>query len=186
MDHPHLPVTRRVRNSAAGCFQAQPMNSRKDSISALLPRPSCMATAILLTVGGALAYGQNLVVNGDFSANAAGYTNWPSYVGSITPGNPLNPASWTVTGGGGINGLEAVTSVFFDGANPSDSPWTFTSGRTWFPPVAKTSLGNGCWTPSTPMATIMARVPSRRRHSGDGDLQRLLGANQSTPARSFC
>ena len=81
-----------------------------------------MAAAILIAVVSDFACDQNLVVNGDFSANAAGYTNWPSYVGSITPGNPLNPASWTVTGGGGINGLDAVTSVFFDGAAPSNDP----------------------------------------------------------------
>jgi len=51
----------------------------------------------------------NSVVNGDFSLNAAGFTNFPGYA---TSPNPTNITSWTLTGAGvGING-QGIQTVF--------------------------------------------------------------------------
>jgi hypothetical protein len=51
----------------------------------------------------------NVVANGDFSANAAMFTNSPGYVGGS---NPASITAWTFTGGGrGING-ELIANDF--------------------------------------------------------------------------
>ena len=91
-----------------------------------------------LAVAGAKAQGQNLVANGTFSANASSYTSFPGYNGGS---NPSAPTDWTVSGAAGssgINGYDAVTSVFFDNnfGSWNHESWTSTSGNTvndfWF------------------------------------------------------
>ena len=57
-----------------------------------------------IAIGSASA--QNLIVNGDFDANAAAFTTFPGYLGGA---NPTSIPAWTFTGGGnpGINGTAA-------------------------------------------------------------------------------
>ena len=73
----------------------------------------------------------NLILNGDFSENAALYTAWPCINGSS--GNPGAPTSWTVIGTAGINGYDTVATVLFDDSRVNPNPghsWTSDSGRT--------------------------------------------------------
>jgi hypothetical protein len=48
----------------------------------------------------------NLIGNGDFTANAVAFTNWPGYAGLSGPGNPTSITKWSnINGGGwGVNG----------------------------------------------------------------------------------
>lgn len=60
--------------------------------------------AVAVLAGGAWAtHGQNLIANGDFTANAAAFTNWPGYVGGENPATILD---WDHFNGGspGVNG----------------------------------------------------------------------------------
>ena len=55
----------------------------------------------------------NLVLNGDFTANAAGFTAWPGYISY--QGNPPTITDWAgIVGGGniGVNGKETGATVF--------------------------------------------------------------------------
>ena len=65
-----------------------------------------VAGLAMLSAGNAQA---NLILNGDFSANASSYTASPGY--STNP-NPSSPADWTVNGAGsGVNGPDAGSAV---------------------------------------------------------------------------
>ena len=68
--------------------------------SVLLTGAAAAAALSMLVAGNAHA---NLILNGNFSANASSYTVWPGYPN--TP-NPPAPTDWTVTyvSGIGING----------------------------------------------------------------------------------
>jgi len=72
------------------------------------------------------ALAQNLVVNGNFTTNAAGFVTWPGYVGSGS--NPTNVPGWTqlsgTAGGYGVNGAGTVTTVFGP-ASPGSSSFLF-------------------------------------------------------------
>ena len=58
--------------------------------------------AMALTAGAAQA---NLVLNGDFSANASSYVTYPGYsIPTQSPANPTNPTSWVATNQVGVNG----------------------------------------------------------------------------------
>jgi hypothetical protein len=61
---------------------------------------SAVASLAMLSAGNAQA---NLILNGDFSANASSYTTFPGY--SSSP-NPSNPADWVVSApaNAGVNG----------------------------------------------------------------------------------
>jgi PhoPQ-activated pathogenicity-related protein len=109
------------------------------------PRSGATAMMVELTydVGGkplvfttdvSIVGAENLLVNGDFTANAAAFTKWPGYVdlGDVDPSNP-NPAS--ITGwlnyfnspGQGVNGAGAATSVGnpFGPTNTGDRTYAF-------------------------------------------------------------
>ncbi len=60
------------------------------------------AAAVSLTAGPASA---NLVLNGDFSADAGSYVTYPGYsIPTQIPANPTNPADWTAANQVGVNG----------------------------------------------------------------------------------
>jgi hypothetical protein len=61
---------------------------------------SAVASLAMLSAGNAQA---NMILNGDFSANASSYTTFPGY--SSSP-NPSNPADWVVSApaNAGVNG----------------------------------------------------------------------------------
>ena len=67
---------------------------------------SISAVVLGLAFTGA-ARAQNLVTNGDFSANAASFVSFPGYFGGD---NPSGATGWAVGGGGGINGTLAPGS----------------------------------------------------------------------------
>ena len=73
-----------------------------------------LAAAGFLFALHVFSFAQNLVVNGNFTNNAAGFVTWPGYVGS--GGNPINVPGWTQvsgsTNGYGVNGAGTVTTVF--------------------------------------------------------------------------
>ena len=85
---------------------------------------SLVLVGALTVLGTGVTPAQNLIVNGDFTANAAAFTAWPGYT---TPWSPANPSGIIAWGNFfdtpvGVNGAGTVTSVF----GPSD-----TGGRTF-------------------------------------------------------
>ena len=72
------------------------------------------AGALMSGAWGTSAAAGELVVNGNFTSNAASFTTFPGYAGS--GGNPTNVSGWTQilgsAGGYGVNGSGTVTSVF--------------------------------------------------------------------------
>lgn len=83
-----------------------------------------MAAAVALSVVGTAS--ANLIVNGDFSANASAFTGWPGYINWNAAdygwGTGINPtiSGWTHNGSGGtgVNGKDTLSN--FPG--PSLSP----------------------------------------------------------------
>lgn len=80
---------------------------------------------IMFTVGNARA---NLILNGDFSANASSYTTWPGY--SSATGNPTNPTDWTATytlgnTTGGQSGINGTNTGFYSNPPSGQSPEPF-------------------------------------------------------------
>ncbi|MDA8375994.1 MAG: DUF642 domain-containing protein [Planctomycetia bacterium] len=80
---------------------------------------------IMFTVGNARA---NLILNGDFSANASSYTTWPGY--SSATGNPANPTDWTATDTlgnttGGLSGINGTDTGFYSNPPSGQSPEPF-------------------------------------------------------------
>ncbi len=75
-------------------------------------------------VGSSTPSGQNnLITNPNFSANAAGYTNWPGY--NDNGGNPAAPIGWSVSAGlAGVNGTDTASIAFGPGTLPSGD-WAF-------------------------------------------------------------
>ena len=79
---------------------------------------SLMVTAMavgaiaMFAVGNARA---NLILNGDFSANASSYTTYPGY--SVSP-NPSNPTDWTI---GGI--ISSLDNAGINGTGPGFEPF---------------------------------------------------------------
>ncbi len=80
-------------------------HSRKGLFVAAL---ATAALPIMLGVGSASATVTNLVANGDFTANAAGFVNYPYYVGGtgIDPPNPPSITDWT-----SVNGTSGAPTV---------------------------------------------------------------------------
>ena len=74
-------------------------------------------SALAVLAGGVgAAHAQNLVANGDFTANAAAFTDIPGYLGDGTGANPTNITSWLTYPndlGKGINGLAAGVGNIF-------------------------------------------------------------------------
>lgn len=80
--------------------------------STLTGRFTGIAATLILALSiltASTVHATNVVANGDFSANAAMFTNWPGYVGGS---NPASITAWTYSGGNrGING-EGITTPF--------------------------------------------------------------------------
>jgi hypothetical protein len=69
--------------------------------------------AVLTAVGTAGTQAQNLVANGDFTANAAGYTTFPGYNGGANPATIASWTGYTDESGKGLNGaLTGFGNVF--------------------------------------------------------------------------
>ena len=69
---------------------------------------SAVAGLAMLSTGNVQA---NMILNGNFSANASSYTVFPGYSNGSNP-NPSSPADWTVSGAGsGVNGPDAGSAV---------------------------------------------------------------------------
>lgn len=66
---------------------------------------------VLLALGAVRAPAQNMIANGDFTANAAGYVVWPGYMDPPGAGNPTAISGWInyLATAMGVNG--AATSV---------------------------------------------------------------------------
>ena len=76
-----------------------------------------VAMAAVLGIVGTTGAQANVIVNGDFEANAAGYTTFPGYDSTAVPsaqaGNPAGPTAWTIQSGNhGVNGLDTASTVF--------------------------------------------------------------------------
>ncbi|MGC9259510.1 MAG: PEP-CTERM sorting domain-containing protein, partial [Phycisphaerae bacterium] len=91
------------------------------------------AAAVAILAGGNAQAA--IIQNGDFSANAAAYINFPGYDGgaavspNVTP-NPTAPTNWTQngTGGVGINGVDTTTGNPFGPSAQQATPtldWVF-------------------------------------------------------------
>ena len=77
---------------------------------------------------------QNLISNGNFTANAMAFTNWPGYTAPSSPGNPPSISIWAnINGGGvGVNGAEVrfATPNTFGPTNPGGRTYAFVQGGT--------------------------------------------------------
>ena len=74
-------------------------------------------------IGSSTPTGQiNLITNGNFTANAAGYTNWPGY--DNNGGNPAAPTGWTAPPNAGVNGAGTASIAFGPGTIPPGD-WAF-------------------------------------------------------------
>ncbi len=82
---------------------------------------AALAVLAALTAGAGAAHA-NLIVNGNFSANASSYTVYPGYSRAT---NPSVPTGWT-TGGGGY-------SVSYSGVNGPDTGFFATQGSPFAP-----------------------------------------------------
>jgi hypothetical protein len=85
-------------------------------------------TFVCLLAGVGASRAQNLVLNGDFTANAAGFTAWPGYVGF----NSINPSAITdwgnSVGGCGLNGSATAATVFGPTTQNGYSAFAFIQG----------------------------------------------------------
>ncbi len=87
-----------------------------------------VASSCLLAAAGA-TQAQNLILNGDFSANAAGFVTFPGYIGSGS--NPANITDWGSAFPAalvGVNGSATVTTVFGPTTQTGYSSYGFIQG----------------------------------------------------------
>jgi hypothetical protein len=77
-------------------------------------RYAAMGLALALGAVASNTLAQNLLLNGDFTANAPSFVQWPGYTQPWNPGNPAVIDSWGDLFGTpvGINGAGTVTTVF--------------------------------------------------------------------------
>jgi hypothetical protein len=104
-------------------------------------------SALAVLAGGAGAtQAQNLILNGDFTTNAASFTVWPGYTGGV---NPADITDWDhfLGGGYGVNGAAVgfagspfgptdaggLTYAFMQGAGElsQNLPDTYTPGTAY-------------------------------------------------------
>ena len=91
------------------------------------------------TPAAVLTVKPNIVVNGDFSANAASFTQGNSYFGAQSPGNPESATGWT--GGSGINGTLGTAPDYFGPANHSIPSYLFMQGTQTVTQTITTTAG---------------------------------------------
>ena len=100
-------------------FSHRSLVSRGFSLGAVVPIAIGTAAALaMLSAGNARA---NMILNGDFSANAASYTAYPG--GSTSP-NPSSPTNWTAYTANGTVGVNGLDTGFY---NNNGSPFAPTS-----------------------------------------------------------
>lgn len=81
------------------------------------------------------AHAANLIVNGDFTANAAAFTVYPGYLNVLSPGNPVSITGWTDDAGAsavGVNGAGTGLAVGnpFGPTDPGGRTYGFCSWNT--------------------------------------------------------
>jgi hypothetical protein len=90
--------------------------------SMILSKAVVLAAPLAMLVGAQVA-NANLILNGDFSANASSFTTDNGYDNTGQSGNtnPLNPTDWTqiLPGGPGVNGTDTKLNTFGP-ANPTE------------------------------------------------------------------
>lgn len=76
-----------------------------------MKRFACVLTVFAISgLAGAGSAQGALILNGDFSVNAASFTTFPGYLSS--GGNPTSISNWNILGGnGGINGLDTLDAT---------------------------------------------------------------------------
>jgi hypothetical protein len=119
--------------------------TRQTTISRTLN--SLILAGLLTMVGVAPASAQNLIVNGDFTANAAGFTNWPGYLLTWSAGNPADITGWLDYTGTpmGLNGAATTASSVFGPTVPGGHTFAFLQG----PGLLGQFLPLSSYTPST-------------------------------------
>ncbi len=89
---------------------------------------SIFLTMALMVVGLASAPAAQMIVNGSFLANAAGYITFPGYNGGT---NPASISSWTGfpdEGGKGLNGSATTAGTPFAPTNSGGNTYAFVQG----------------------------------------------------------
>ena len=100
---------------------------------------------VLSVVGTVSTHAQNLIVNGDFTANAAAFVGNNGIVGSP---NAATIASWTAGAGNiGINGPATSVATPYGPANPGTYNFAFSSWGSASSGLSQTLSGN--YTPNT-------------------------------------
>jgi hypothetical protein len=76
------------------------------SMRVIPARRAWLGAALMIGCLGSSLQAANVVVNGDFSSNAAAFGTFPGYLSPTTPANPAAIDNWThITGAnGGVNG----------------------------------------------------------------------------------
>ena len=78
------------------------------------------------TPAAVLTVNPDIVVNGNFAANAAGFTEGNSYFAAQSPGNPESATGWT--GGSGIDGTLGSAPDYFGPINRAIPSYLFMQG----------------------------------------------------------
>ncbi|MCX6877457.1 MAG: immunoglobulin domain-containing protein [Verrucomicrobia bacterium] len=91
------------------------------------------------TPAAVLTVNPGIVENGDFSENAASFTEGNSYFAAQSPGNPVSATAWT--GGSGINGTLGSAPDYFGPANHSIPSYLFMQGTQTVTQTITTTVG---------------------------------------------
>lgn len=77
---------------------------------------------------------ENLIRNGNFTVNAASFTNWPGYTSSASPDNPAIITDWENINDGGVGlngtGVSFASANVFGPTNPGGRTYAFIQGGT--------------------------------------------------------
>ncbi|MEI8039100.1 MAG: immunoglobulin domain-containing protein [Verrucomicrobiota bacterium] len=91
------------------------------------------------TPAAVLTVNPGIVENGDFSENAASFTQGNSYFAAQSPGNPASATAWT--GGSGINGMLGSAPDYFGPAYHSIPSYLFMQGTQTVTQTITTTAG---------------------------------------------
>jgi hypothetical protein len=91
------------------------------------------------TPAAVLTVNPGIVENGDFSENAAAFTQGNSYFAAQSPGNPAAATAWT--GGSGVNGTLGSAPDYFGPANHSIPSYLFMQGTQTVTQTITTTVG---------------------------------------------
>jgi hypothetical protein len=103
-------------------------NSMKTKTQTMKKLKTLALAGVLTLIGVGATPAQNLILNGDFTANAAAFAAWPG--GINYAGNPAAITDWgnPLDGQVGLNGMATGASDVFGPVNPAGQTYAFLQG----------------------------------------------------------